>query len=381
MTRPTTMTYFDELIGKNSVALKEEKEKGRKAVGYYCVFSPVELIEATGAIPVGLCATKQDPIADAEKVLPRNLCPLIKSSYGFAATGKCPYFHFADVVMAETTCDGKKKMYELMSQFKPMIVLDIPNTTNLEWRVEHWEREINRAKKYFEEQLQAEVTEEKLREVIKMYNEERKLLMELVALNKHNPAPLAGTDLLKVLWGKSFQIDRQEFTAKVKELIAEVKAMLENSSIEGTKGPRILVTGSPTGVGQEKVMKIIQEAGGQVILQESCSGIKSLIDLVDESIDPIEALARKYMDIPCSCSSPNKRRLEITEQLVKEYEIDGVVDITLQACHTYNIESYTLKEYMKNTERQTPVLQIETDYSETDVQQIKLRVDAFLELL
>jgi benzoyl-CoA reductase/2-hydroxyglutaryl-CoA dehydratase subunit BcrC/BadD/HgdB len=380
MTRPTTMTYFDELIGKNSVALKEEKEKGRKVVGYYCVFSPVELIEATGAIPVGLCATKQDTIPDAEKVLPRNLCPLIKSSYGFAATGKCPYFHFSDVVMAETTCDGKKKMYELMSKFKPMIVLDIPNTTNTDWRVEHWTREINRAKAYFEEHLGTEVTKEKLSEVIKMYNDERKLLMELVELNKHDPAPLSGTDLLKVLWGKSFQINREEFTAKVKELIAEIKELLKTSEI-GKKGPRILVTGSPTGVGQEKVMNIIQEAGGQVILQEACSGIKSLIDLVDETIDPIEALARKYMDIPCSCSSPNSRRLEITENLVKEFDIDGIVDITLQACHTYNIESYSLKEHMKNTEAQTPVLQIETDYSDTDIQQIKLRVDAFLEIL
>ena len=380
MMRPTSMTYFDELIAKNSVALKEEKEKGRKAVGYYCVFSPIELIEAAGAIPVGLCATKQDPIADAEKVLPRNLCPLIKSSYGFAATGKCPYFHFSDVVMAETTCDGKKKMYELMSKFKPMIVLDIPNTTNLEWRVEHWNREIHRAKSYFEEHLDAEITEGKLSDVIKMYNVERKLLMELVSLNKHNPAPLQGTDLLKVLWGKSFQIDREAFANNVKALIEEVKTMVETSS-EGVKGPRILVTGSPTGVGQEKVMKIIQESGGQVILQESCSGIKGLIDLVDETMDPYEALARKYMDIPCSCSSPNTRRLDITESLVKEYAIDGIVDITLMACHTYNIESYSLKEHMKNTEHQTPVLQIETDYSETDVQQIKLRVDAFLELL
>jgi benzoyl-CoA reductase/2-hydroxyglutaryl-CoA dehydratase subunit BcrC/BadD/HgdB len=380
MTRPQSMTYFDGMIPANTVKLKEEKEKGRKAGGYYCVFSPVELIEATGAIPVGLCATKQEPIMDAEKVLPRNLCPLIKSSYGFAATGKCPYFHFADIVMAETTCDGKKKMYELMAEMKPMIVLDIPNTTTLEWRVEHWNREIHRSKAFLEEHLGGEITEERLSEVIKMYNDERKLLMKLVGLNKNNPAPIAGTDLLKVLWGKSFQIDREEFKTNVENLIKELEEKVNNYDGSEKKGPRILVTGTPTGVGQEKVMNIIQEAGAQVILQEACSGIKGLIDLVDETIDPFEALARKYMDIPCSCSSPNKRRFEILENLVKEYDIDGIVDITLQACHTYNIESYSLKEYMKKN-GETPVLQIETDYSDSDVQQIKLRVDAFLELL
>lgn len=127
--RAQTMEYFDQLIPSGMVLAKEAKEQGKKIVGYYCVFSPIELIEAAGAIPVGLCATKQEPIAEAEKVLPRNLCPLVKSSYGFAVSGKCPFFTFSDMVLAETTCDGKKKMYELLAEHKPMIVLDIPNTT------------------------------------------------------------------------------------------------------------------------------------------------------------------------------------------------------------------------------------------------------------
>lgn len=378
--RAKTMEYFDQLIANSSVGIKEAKEEGKRIVGYYCVFSPIELIEAAGAIPVGLCATKQEPIAEAEKVLPRNLCPLIKSSYGFAASGKCPFFHFADAIMAETTCDGKKKMYELMEKMKPMIVLDIPNSANFAKRQEHWVEEIKRAKVFFEELLETEITEEKLAEIIKVYNEERKLLMELVALNKHNPAPIAGTDLLKVLWGRNFQLDRATFTAKVKELIAEVKEIVAAGTKIENEGPRILVTGTPTGVGQEKVLNIIQAGHAQVILQEACSGIKSFVDLVDENIDPYEALAKKYMDIPCSCTSPNKARFDLIGRLVKEYDIQGVIDITLQACHTYNIESYSLKEYLRN-EYDIPLLQIETDYSESDVQQIKLRVDAFLELL
>jgi len=378
--RAKTMEYFDQLIANSAIKIKEAKDEGKKVVGYYCVFSPIELIEAAGAIPVGLCATKQDPIAEAEKVLPRNLCPLIKSSYGFAASGKCPFFHFADAIMAETTCDGKKKMYELMAKMKPMVVLDIPNSSNFAKRKEHWMDEIARAKSFLEEQFGVEITEEKLSEVIKVYNEERKLLMELVALNKTNPAPIAGTDLLKVLWGRSFQLNREEFTAKVGELIEEVKDIVAIRGEIEDKGPRILVTGTPTGVGQEKVLNIIQGGPAQVILQEACSGIKGFVDLVEEEIDPYEALAKKYMDIPCSCTSPNQSRFDLIGRLVKEYNIQGVVDVTLQACHTYNIESYSLKEYLRN-EHKIPLLQVETDYSESDVQQIKLRVDAFLELL
>lgn len=382
MIRPKQMEYFDKLIASNLVNIKNVSEQGRKIVGYYCVFSPVELIEATGALPVGLCATKQEPIAEGEKVLPRNLCPLIKSSYGFAASGKCPFFHFSDVIVGETTCDGKKKMYELMDKLKPMMVLDIPNTSNYEKGKEHWVGEIHRLEKFLEEKLGAKVTEESLRETIAMYNEERRNIMDLVSLNKHEPAPLSGIDLLKVMWGRSFQIDRAEFKENLLALIAEVKEILEKRKVEeaAVRKPRILVTGSPTGVGQEKVMSIIEESGGQVILQEACSGIKGFVDLIDEQKDPYEALAEKYMAIPCSCLSPNPRRMELTSQLCDEYAIDGVVDITLQACHTYNIESYTLKEHLRET-NQVPLLQIETDYSQSDVQQIKLRVDTFLEML
>lgn len=379
--RAQTMAYFDQLIPSGMVLAKEAKKQGKNIVGYYCVFSPIELIEAAGAIPVGLCATKHEPITEAEKVLPRNLCPLVKSSYGFAVSGKCPFFHFSDMVLAETTCDGKKKMYELLAEHKPMIVLDIPNSSNLEDKQEHWVKQVYRAKEYFEKNLGTEITKEKLAEVIKIYNEERKLLMELVRLNKQHPTPISGTDLLKVMWGRSFQFKRDEFTAKVKELIAELKDMTargENASQTSSK--RILVTGCPTGVGQEKVMRIIEEAGGAIVLQESCSGIKAFVDLVSEVKDPFESLAEKYSKTPCSCLSPNTGRLELLSRLVEEYQVDGVVDITLQACHTYNIESYSIKEYLKK-KHNLPLIQIETDYSDADSQQIRLRVEAFLEML
>lgn len=379
--RAKTMEYFDQLIPKGMVLAKEAKEQGKPVVGYYCVFSPIELIEAAGAIPVGLCATKQEPIAEAEKFLPRNLCPLVKSSFGFAISGKCPFFHFSDFVLAETTCDGKKKMYELLSKHKPMIVLDIPNSATLEDLNEHWLKQIYRAKEYFEKNLGTEISREKLREVIKVYNEERKLIMELVSLNKHHPTPITGTDLLKVLWGRSFQFNRQEFLDQVKTLITELKEMVANGQFSSSPdSPRILVTGCPTGVGQEKVMGIIQESGGAVVLQESCSGIKGFVDLVDEAKDPFLALAEKYSKTPCACVSPNHGRLSLLSKLVEDFRVDGVVDITLQACHTYNIESYSVKEHLRKNHN-IPLLQIETDYSESDTEQIKLRVEAFLEML
>lgn len=70
---------------------------------------PQEIPLAAGAVVVSLCSTSDETIEEAEKDLPRNLCPLIKSSYGFGKTDKCPYFYFSDLVVGETTCDGKKE--------------------------------------------------------------------------------------------------------------------------------------------------------------------------------------------------------------------------------------------------------------------------------
>ena len=116
---------------------------------------------AMGAASVSLCSTSDETIAEAEKELPKNLCPLIKSSYGFARTDKCPFFYFSDVVVGETTCDGKKKMYEYMAEFKETYLMELPNTQREDalvlWRNEIW-RSISRQqsqKMIFEKRLKS----------------------------------------------------------------------------------------------------------------------------------------------------------------------------------------------------------------------------------
>ena len=108
---PENFESYSEARQAGFLKMKELKEKGGKIVGTYCTFVPTELIMAAGAAPVSLCATSEEPISAAETHLPRNLCPLIKASYGFALTDTCPYFYFSDFILGETTCDGKRKMF------------------------------------------------------------------------------------------------------------------------------------------------------------------------------------------------------------------------------------------------------------------------------
>jgi len=117
------MNQLQRIAEQNLADIEQAKAEGRAAIGFYCLYSPKEIAVAADAIPLPLCGTRNDPIAAAEEILPRNLCPLIKSSYGFAVTDTCPYFWFSDIVVGDTTCDGKKKMFELLSRYKTTHVL------------------------------------------------------------------------------------------------------------------------------------------------------------------------------------------------------------------------------------------------------------------
>ncbi|MBU5312652.1 2-hydroxyacyl-CoA dehydratase family protein [Tissierella carlieri] len=379
--RPSIMEEVEGLRGVNSVKIKEAHETGKKVVGMYCVFSPSEIALAADSIPVTLCGTTQAPIEDAEKELPRNLCPLIKSSYGFAITDKCPYFYFSDVLLAETTCDGKKKMYELMGKIKPMHIMNLPQTANDEDSLDLWKKEMVKFKNFIEEKLGVEITDEKLKNAIKLMNRERDAMKRLHKLNAHKPAPLSGMDMMLAQWLKGFNVDKESGINLIERLIAEIEDRMEKGiyAFDET-APRILLTGCPIGAGSEKVLKALEEAGASVVALENCTGYKGLDVMVDENKDPITALAEKYLSTPCSCMTNNNRRLDLIGRLAKEYDVDGVVDLTWQACHTYNIESFTVKKFVQE-ELKLPFIQIETDYSDSDTGQVKVRVEAFLETI
>jgi len=377
------MRIVDELRDQNILNLEHAKRENQKIVGMYCAYSPKELVLAAGALPVSLCGTKQEPIAAAEKILPRNVCPLIKSSFGFAITDTCPYFRMSDFLIAETTCDGKKKMFEMLKDYKPMHVMHLPQGTNRPGALKWWVDELYLLKEQLEEQLGVEISQESLREAIKLVNKERVAMRKLHELNKVDPAPLSGLDMLTSLWMKGFNVDVEQGIELIDQLVEEVEDIVRQGASPFAAGtPRILLTGCPVGLGSEKVLRLLEENGGSVVCLENCSGFKTVDTLVDEdeARDPIEAIAEKYLQIPCSCMSPNEGRFDLIGRMIEEYNVDGVVDLTWQACHTYNVEGELLNRQIKE-KWDLPYLHLETDYSNSDLQQLQTRIGAFIELL
>ena len=376
---PEVFEEFAEQRKNSFLAVKELKDKGVPVVGSYCTYFPQELAMAMGAASVSLCATSDETIAEAEKELPKNLCPLIKSSYGFARTDKCPFFYFSDVVVGETTCDGKKKMYEYMAEFKETYLMELPNTQREDALV-LWRNEMIRFKEYLEKHFETTITEDDIRKAIKVNNEARLALRNLYGVMKHDPAPITGYDLFKVLYGSTFKLDRSLIAGEVNALVEKIEKEYKEGKMQPKK-PRILVTGCPLGGATEKVIRAIEDNGGIVVTYENCSGAKAIDKMVDEDDpDVYGALARRYLDIGCSVMTPNPNRLELLGRLIDEYKVDGVVEMTLQACHTYNVESFGIRKFV-NEEKKLPYISVETDYSQADIGQLNTRITAFIEML
>ena len=376
-TLPAVFEEFSEQRKKSFITALELKEKGIPFVGGFCTYLPKELPMAMGACMVGLCSKTGETIPDAEKHLPRNLCPLIKSSYGFALTDKCPYFYFSDLIVGETTCDGKKKMYEMLAEFKPVHVMELPNRQS-EMGIKLYAEEIKKFQKVLEEKFEVTITEEDIRKAIKTNNEQREALKAFYGLQKMDPPPMGGLDMHKVLDGVQFRFDIPKATEDIKALTQKVLDEYDPNKYAGRK--RILITGSPIGCSTEKIVNAIENNGGVVVCYENCGGARSVDELVDENCEDVyEALAKRYINIPCSCMSPNPGRPVLMERLLEEYKIDGVIEVVLQACHTFNVESYTIKKCV--TEKNIPYMFIETDYSSTDAGQVNTRVGAFMEML
>ena len=375
---PEIFEEFAEQRQKSFLTMKEIKDKGTPVIGAYCTYFPQEIAMAMGAVTVGLCSTSDETIPIAERDLPKNLCPLVKSSYGFAVSDKCPFFYFSDVVVGETTCDGKKKMYELMKDFKNVYIMELPNTQNAE-ALKLWKSEIIRFKEYLEETFNVEITEEKLRHAVHVANEGRLALRRFYELMKNDPAPMDGSNLFGVLYGSQFKFDREKMPAEIDAL----REKIEKEYAEGEKPARkkrILLTGCPSSGAPMKVVKSIEANGGNVVCYENCGGAKSVDCLIDEDTDDIyQAIAERYLAIGCSVMTPNPNRYELLGRLLEEYQIEGVVEMTLQACHTYNIEAKSIEKFVNS--KGIPYMHVETDYSQTDVGQLDTRIAAFLEMI
>lgn len=298
--RVKALNYFDEIcqLGQRVKEIEDFKKAGGKVIGYFCNFVPEELIYAAGCLPIRLCAGFYETVEIAEEILAKDICPLINSSFGFKIA-ELPYFSFCDLVILPTSCDGKKKLAEILSNWLPVWLLELPNIKDTPQSKEFWLSQVKLLKKRLEKLTGQKITHSKLKEAIELLHWRQLIFRRFYEIRKAEKPVISGRDALLVI-NTCFFDDLERWTQKTEKLCQELEENIRKDlEICHSQTPRLLLSGVPIIWPNYKLLNIIEEFGGIIVGDTLCSGTQHLYNPVeiDEWVmeEMFKAISEKYL--------------------------------------------------------------------------------------
>ncbi|HLN89240.1 MAG TPA: 2-hydroxyacyl-CoA dehydratase family protein [Candidatus Binatia bacterium] len=390
--RPQAMNYFDEianLFGKRQEEIAAQKAKGKKVIGYMCLFAPTELILAADAIPVRVNSGWYDTSKLGDRVVPVEVCPVLRSTIGAKMIELSPFLEQSDALISVLTCDGMTKLSEILSDYKTIWGMNVPRIKDSAQSLRFWKDEIKQMKTQIEKFTGNEITRRKLREAIETSHRATKAFRRLQELRKGSPV-IMGRDAMLVnqayLWD-----DKQRWTEKTEALCDELEARAQRKDwVCSPDTQRVMITGTPMFWPDNwKLPTLVEESNPQgiIVADEMCSGERILNDpvSVDEWTmnDMLNAIGERYLmasTCPCFTSKDgNQDRVNWLLTKVKDWKIQGVIYYVVRGCMLYAMEYTRIKKALDKVN--IPVYYLDTEYTREDVGQLKTRVEAFLEML
>ena len=363
--------------------LREAKKKGIKIIGTFPGdYVPEEIIYASGAVPLCLAHGGESyyPADAALSVVPNIICPFARSQIGERLLKENPYYSMIDMLVAPITCRHLNKVAEVWEYDADMEIfkLGIPHLYDAEFELEYYTDRLRALKDRLQAFTGNEVTSEKLSESISIYNRMRELLKKISLMRAKSHPPLSALDFIR-LNHASFYADPvfmgDILDAIHRELIGKQRA----TQIEA---PRILLLGPNVAYGDYKILELVEAEGGEIVVEELCEGIRYYWRGIKNEGDLFESLSRGYLidRIPCAfIRSSAKRRLDFVIKLIMDFNVSGIIWYNLINCETYDSESYFFNRKM--SERNIPMLILESNYSTADIGPLRIRISAFIELL
>lgn len=370
------------IIRNRAEELKKQKEEGARIIGYFPGnVVPEEIIYASGAIPVCLMDGGDPRTADAAlSVVPRVICPFARSQIGERMLNNNPYYSLLDMVVAPITCQHLKKVAEIWEYQGDMEIfkLGVPHQTDGDLELEYFTDRLHVMKERIEAFTGSRITDEKIGDAIDLYNRMRELLREISLMRRSPDPPLSTLDFVR-LNHVSFYADPVFMVDLLHSLYTEWK---DRHAAMDSRRPRLLLAGPSLGHGDYNILKLVDAAGGEIVIEEVCEGIRDYRQQVENSGDPVHSLAKSYLRdrIPCAYMRDSTgKRLDFIFRLIEEYEVSGVIWYELLCCETYDQESYFLDKKLQ--ERNIPMLIVESNYDVTDAGPLRNRLDAFMEMV
>lgn len=362
--------------------LKEAKNKGIKIIGYFPGnYVPEELIYASGAVPLCLInGGDPQPSEAALSIVPQVICPFARAQIGERLLRKNPYYSMIDMLVAPVTCQHLKKVAEVWEYNGDLEIfkLGIPHQHNNDFELEYFVDRLRALKDRLQAFTKNEITNEKICETIELYNRMRELLRKISLLRCVSPPLLSSLDFVK-LNHASFYADPLFMVDFLDSVYHE---LMDKQQVTKTDAPRILLIGPNVGHGDYKILELVKAAGGDIVIEEICEGVRYYWNKIESKGDLIESLAKGYLvdRVPCAFMRYSTRmRFDFALKLVKDFAVSGVIWYELLCCETYDTESYFFSQEMGK--RNIPMLILESDYSTSDTSQLKTRIDAFIEIL
>ena len=370
--RPANIAWFEDLLAQG-VAPGDGP-----VVGVFCNIVPLEIVYALGARPVRAGCGNPALVQSGEEVLSGEICPLAKASFGAlidpqGSVGKC------DAFVVPTTCDAKRKLGEVLADFKPTFMMNLPPEQDARRYGKAAAGEIKRLAAFLSDQVGAKLRTGALRREIALGRRRTALVRDIQNARAGKPGALSIRDFFVVVQASFTGVTLEDWLVRARQVLGEVAAY---TPPRPRMRPRMVLTGAPMIWPNFKVLNLIEESGADVVADTLCSGAQSCFDPVvaDERGRSalFRALAQRYVFASaCPCFVSQATRLSRVLELVETCRADGVVNHSLRLCQLFDMETYRLSRVMKA--RKIPFMNVRTDYSLEDTEQLRVRLEAFLE--
>ncbi len=377
----TAIAELEALYTERGKRAKELRNSGKKVISYFCCFVPDEIITAFDMVPYRIQGSQSEPIDQADACIETMACPFARSCFNLALNGE---YDFLDGFVAPHSCDTVERMYHIWRYYKPAPFTHFINVPHMMGPSsdEFYHKELEFFIKGLEKWSGKKLDTGKFREAIRLYNQRRAVLRELYELRKPDPPLVSGTEITEVLVA-GMGIPAAEHIELVKRFIAEVKG---RPKPKAQKLPRVFLWGNE--IDDIAFIKLIEESGAYVVMDDLCTGSRFFWDDVPETNDPLDGIVSRYLHIHCPRSNIPKaetrekdleNRYGYINRFIKEWNANGVIFYIVRYCDTCELEGPDLREYLN--EMKLPVLMIEDDYSTSTIGQLRTRVQAFLEMI
>jgi len=375
----TPLKALDEMIRltspfPESVTVKDWKATGRKVIGWFNPYIPEEIIHAAGMLPFEVTGNNEPvQMQGAEAHIYANSCSKIRTCWQLQLDGK---YNFLDGLVSSSMCDQDKRLHSVWEYYNKLPYMDViyaPRKRDEE-AVKLYLADLedfrNRLSLYRWNRLPAG----HIANSIKVYNRGRELMKQLYELRKRERPPVTGAEALEVSKAAA-RLPRERFNELMEQLLDEI----QRTGREIKKAMRLMLIGSD--LHNTNQIANLETLDVVVVADEMDIGIRRAWGQVDTKLPPMEALARHYvLGRPVDKHNWNSDgRLEFIGELAEQYKVNGILSEDVRFC-TYNgWDKFDLKKQMDK--RGIPILQIDLEYGHPAGAQVKIRAEAFMEML